>query len=129
MYHTRKLGTHLAVDHLCLGVPKGECFGLLGVNGAGKTTTFRMLTGDLRLTKGDAVVSGKSLGSDLNGVQRSLGYCPQFDALFDELTAVEHLTLYCRLRGIPNHDITRVGKGSLEKQFALKAWVQNRRVN
>lgn len=34
-----------AVDHLCLGVRRGECFGLLGINGAGKTTTFKMLTG------------------------------------------------------------------------------------
>lgn len=36
-----------AVDGLWLGVPQGECFGLLGVNGAGKTTTFNMLTGGL----------------------------------------------------------------------------------
>ena len=36
-----------AVDGLWLGVPQGECFGLLGVNGAGKTTTFNMLTGVL----------------------------------------------------------------------------------
>lgn len=34
-----------AVLPLWLGVPPGECFGLLGLNGAGKTTTFRMLTG------------------------------------------------------------------------------------
>ena len=34
-----------AVDGLWLGIPEGECFGLLGVNGAGKTTTFSMLTG------------------------------------------------------------------------------------
>lgn len=25
-----------AVDQLCVGIPSGECFGLLGVNGAGK---------------------------------------------------------------------------------------------
>ena len=34
-------------------------------------------------------------------MQENIGYCPQFDALFDELTAREHLLLYCRLRGIP----------------------------
>lgn len=34
-----------AVDHLTLGLKRGECFGLLGLNGAGKTTTFKMLTG------------------------------------------------------------------------------------
>ena len=46
-----------AVDRLCVGVPKGQCFGLLGVNGAGKTTTFKMLTGDERPTKGNAYVN------------------------------------------------------------------------
>lgn len=42
-------------------------------------------------------------------MQQSLGYCPQFDALFDELTAREHLQLYTRLRGIPWKDEAKVG--------------------
>lgn len=42
---TKYYGKFLAVNGLCLGVKKYECFGLLGVNGAGKTTTFKMLTG------------------------------------------------------------------------------------
>lgn len=37
----------VGVDNLNLGIPMGECFGLLGVNGAGKTTTFKMLSGDV----------------------------------------------------------------------------------
>lgn len=36
----------IAVNNVTFGVPKRECFGLLGVNGAGKTSTFKMLTGD-----------------------------------------------------------------------------------
>ena len=47
-----------AVDNICVGVHRGECFGLLGVNGAGKTTTFKMLTGDVQVTSGDATVAG-----------------------------------------------------------------------
>ena len=58
VYKTKKLGNHLAVDRLCLGVPVGECFGLLGVNGAGKTTTFKLLTGDDMPTGGDAIIDG-----------------------------------------------------------------------
>lgn len=41
-------------------------------------------------------------------MQQSIGYCPQFDALFDDLTAREHLELYTRLRGIPWKDEERV---------------------
>ena len=50
-----------AVDNLSFGVGKGECFGLLGVNGAGKTSTFKMLTGDTRISSGEAYIAGHSV--------------------------------------------------------------------
>ncbi|XP_075762141.1 ATP-binding cassette sub-family A member 2 [Pelodiscus sinensis] len=56
-----------------------------------------------------------SILKELLQVQQSLGYCPQFDALFDELTAQEHLELYTRLRGIPWKDEERVVKWALKK--------------
>ncbi|NXX49782.1 ABCA2 protein, partial [Tricholaema leucomelas] len=115
VYKSRKIGRILAVDRLCVGVRPGECFGLLGVNGAGKTTTFKMLTGDESTTGGEAFVNGHSILKELLQVQQSLGYCPQFDALFDELTAQEPLELYTRLRGIPWKDEERVVKWALKK--------------
>ncbi|XP_058158739.1 ATP-binding cassette sub-family A member 2 isoform X1 [Dasypus novemcinctus] len=115
VYKSRKIGRILAVDRLCLGVRPGECFGLLGVNGAGKTSTFKMLTGDESTTGGEAFINGHSVLKELLQVQQSLGYCPQFDALFDELTAQEHLQLYTRLRGIPWKDEGRVVRWALEK--------------
>nr|XP_046241636.1 ATP-binding cassette sub-family A member 2 isoform X1 [Scatophagus argus] len=115
VYKSRKMGRILAVDRLCLGVRPGECFGLLGVNGAGKTTTFKMLTGDECTTGGEAFINGNSILKDLLRVQQSIGYCPQFDALFDDLTATEHLELYTRLRGIPWKDQERVVQWALEK--------------
>ncbi|XP_063792321.1 ATP-binding cassette sub-family A member 2 [Pseudophryne corroboree] len=115
VYKSRKMGRILAVDRLCAGVQPGECFGLLGVNGAGKTTTFKMLTGDESTTGGEAFINGHSILKELLQVQQSIGYCPQFDALFDELTAQEHLELYTRLRGIPWKDEERVVKWALEK--------------
>ncbi|XP_037337766.2 ATP-binding cassette sub-family A member 2 [Pungitius pungitius] len=115
VYKSRKMGRILAVDRLCLGVRPGECFGLLGVNGAGKTTTFKMLTGDVCTTGGEAFIDGNSILKDLLRVQQSIGYCPQFDALFDDLTAREHLELYTRLRGIPWKDQGRVVQWALEK--------------
>ncbi|XP_044162592.1 ATP-binding cassette sub-family A member 2 isoform X1 [Bufo gargarizans] len=115
VYKSRKMGRILAVDRLCVGVQPGECFGLLGVNGAGKTTTFKMLTGDESTTGGEAFINGHSVLKELLQVQQSIGYCPQFDALFDELTAQEHLELYTRLRGIPWKDEERVVNWALEK--------------
>uniref|UniRef100_A0A673N0M5 ATP-binding cassette sub-family A member 3-like n=1 Tax=Sinocyclocheilus rhinocerous TaxID=307959 RepID=A0A673N0M5_9TELE len=96
----------LAVDRLSLAVGKGECFGLLGFNGAGKTTTFKMLTGDESITSGDAFIDGYSILRDVKKVQQRIGYCPQFDALLDHMTGRETLSMYARLRGIPEKYVT-----------------------
>ncbi|XP_076852845.1 phospholipid-transporting ATPase ABCA1-like [Brachyhypopomus gauderio] len=89
-----------AVDRICVGVPASECFGLLGINGAGKTTTFKMLTGDIPPSGGEAFLNGYSVCADMQQVHQNMGYCPQFDALDDLLTAREHLEFYSRLRGV-----------------------------
>ncbi|KAJ0070102.1 hypothetical protein NL108_002413, partial [Boleophthalmus pectinirostris] len=98
-----------AVKKLSLGVPAGECFGLLGVNGAGKTTTFKMLTGDVSPTDGTAQIRDRDgrlvdiIECRNQGV--NIGYCPQVDALDDLLTGEEHLYFYARLHGISKRDI------------------------
>uniref|UniRef100_A0A8C2DM69 ATP-binding cassette, sub-family A (ABC1), member 4b n=1 Tax=Cyprinus carpio TaxID=7962 RepID=A0A8C2DM69_CYPCA len=94
-----------AVNKICVGVPAGECFGLLGVNVAGKTTTFKMLTGDTDVTSGEASVAGDSILTNIMDVHQSMGYCPQFDAIDELLTGRELLYLYARLRGIPESEI------------------------
>ncbi|CAH2236791.1 jg8550 [Pararge aegeria aegeria] len=85
-------------------VSEAEIFGLLGVNGAGKTTTFKMLMGDESISSGGAFVSGYSVESDINKVHENIGYCPQFDAIFSELTGRETLHLFSRFRGLKNAD-------------------------
>ncbi|KAK4312219.1 hypothetical protein Pmani_016341 [Petrolisthes manimaculis] len=104
LYKTYDKGL-IAVDHLNLGVPLGECFGLLGINGAGKTTTFKMLTGDIQMTSGDAYVNGASVRTQLKKVRQQIGYCPQFDALHDHMTGREVLRMFARLRGVPERMI------------------------
>uniref|UniRef100_A0A8D3DIJ6 P-type phospholipid transporter n=1 Tax=Scophthalmus maximus TaxID=52904 RepID=A0A8D3DIJ6_SCOMX len=104
-----------AVDRICVGVPAGECFGLLGVNGAGKTTTFKMLTGDTDVSSGEASVAGYSIQSEILDVHQNMGYCPQFDAIDELLTGREHLYLYARLRGVPESEIPRVAEWGIQK--------------
>ena len=53
---------NVAVNDMCLEVPRGTVFGLLGPNGAGKTTTFRILLGLQRATAGQAEIFGKPCG-------------------------------------------------------------------
>ncbi|XP_038146750.1 retinal-specific phospholipid-transporting ATPase ABCA4-like isoform X2 [Cyprinodon tularosa] len=104
-----------AVDRICVGVPEGECFGLLGVNGAGKTTTFKMLTGDTDVSFGEATVTGYSILTEILDVHQNMGYCPQFDAIDELLTGREHLYLYARLRGVPESEIPRVAEWGIQK--------------
>ncbi|XP_031439935.1 retinal-specific phospholipid-transporting ATPase ABCA4-like isoform X2 [Clupea harengus] len=106
---------HPAVDRICAGVSPGECFGLLGVNGAGKTTTFKMLTGDIDVTSGEAAVTGHSILTNILDVHQNMGYCPQFDAIDELLTGREHLHLYARLRGVPESEISRVAEWAIQK--------------
>ncbi|KAM7349571.1 ATP binding cassette subfamily A member 3 isoform 2-T3 [Cochliomyia hominivorax] len=97
---TKYYGKFLAVNQVSLCVKSVECFGLLGVNGAGKTSTFKMMTGDERITFGSAYVKGLNLATDMNEVYKEIGYCPQFDALLDDLTGRETLRIFCLLRGV-----------------------------
>ncbi|XP_072399805.1 phospholipid-transporting ATPase ABCA3-like isoform X2 [Diabrotica undecimpunctata] len=97
---TKYYKNFLAVNGLSIGIEKSECFGLLGINGAGKTSTFKMMSGDETVSYGDAWIDGKSVKTQLKQVQRNIGYCPQFDALLDDMTARETIMMYCLLRGI-----------------------------
>jgi ATP-binding cassette subfamily A (ABC1) protein 3 len=81
----------VAVDKLSFGIKQGEVFGLLGINGAGKTTTFKMLAGEVTSTSGDSFFNGQRISENLDKVREGLGYCPQFDALIENLTVREQL--------------------------------------
>ncbi|GAA6225610.1 ATP-binding cassette sub-family A member 1-like [Lates japonicus] len=109
-----------AVDRLCVGIPPGECFGLLGVNGAGKTTTFKMLTGDTVVTSGEAFLAGKSILREIDEVHQNMGYCPQFDAINELLTGREHLELYAVLRGVPEKEVCDVAEWGIRKLGLVK---------
>ncbi|XP_077103623.1 phospholipid-transporting ATPase ABCA1b isoform X2 [Siphateles boraxobius] len=109
-----------AVDRLCVGIPPGECFGLLGVNGAGKTSTFKMLTGDSVVTKGEAFLAGKSILREIDEVHQNMGYCPQFDAINDLLTGREHLEFYAILRGVPENEVCEVAEWGIRKLGLVK---------
>ncbi|XP_062865086.1 phospholipid-transporting ATPase ABCA1 [Trichomycterus rosablanca] len=117
MYSGKKV---VAVDGLYVGVPTAECFGLLGINGAGKTTTFKMLTGDIRPSSGNAFLNGYSIRTQMRQVHQNMGYCPQFDAIDDLLTGREHLEFYARLRGVPESEVTTVAEWGIQKLGLVK---------
>ena len=98
----------LAVNNLGFGIAPKECFGLLGLNGAGKTTTFKILTGELTATSGQAYINGYNTVKERSQARRSLGFCPQFDYLPEYLTVQETFDLYCGLRGLDRSQVPKI---------------------
>ncbi|KAI6232585.1 ABC transporter ced-7 [Aphelenchoides fujianensis] len=90
-----------AVSGVNFAAYRGEITCLLGHNGAGKSTVFSCLTGYTKPTSGMILIGGKNVLTDLTEIRKSLGYCPQFNPLYDRLTCIEHLRLATRLRGVP----------------------------
>jgi ATP-binding cassette, subfamily A (ABC1), member 3 len=105
---SRNYKSFKAVNKLCLAIKTHECFGLIGINGAGKTSTFKMLTGDLKMSGGEAWIRGISLKTDMRKVHREIGYCPQFDALIEDLTGRQTLKFFALIRGVPKNKIAEV---------------------
>ncbi|OUM66908.1 hypothetical protein PIROE2DRAFT_31808, partial [Piromyces sp. E2] len=85
------------------GVRNHECFGLLGPNGAGKTTILNVISSTLTQSTGSVCYNGVET-YELELGKISLGFCPQHDILWKELTLREHLELFLNVRGYDSED-------------------------
>jgi len=91
----------LAVEKTSFGLNYGECFAMLGINGSGKSTTFKCLTNECQPTSGQLTINGLDVNDDFSKVRKLIGYCAQYDSIFDWLSVEEHLYFYARIKGIP----------------------------
>jgi len=100
---SRSFGEFEAVRAVDLAVPKGAFYGFLGPNGAGKSTTIKMLTGLLTPSSGRISVLGFDPRDPEQALamKRRIGVVPEDLALFDNLTAREHLTFVGRMHSMP----------------------------
>uniref|UniRef100_T1IIG4 ABC transporter domain-containing protein n=1 Tax=Strigamia maritima TaxID=126957 RepID=T1IIG4_STRMM len=98
--HLRKVYSDgkVAVHDVNLNFYEGQITAFLGQNGAGKTTTISILTGLFPPTSGTAIINGFDIRTEMKEIRRTLGMCPQFNVLFEELTVYEHLWFYANLK-------------------------------
>ena len=94
-----------AVRGIYLEVPDRELLCLLGHNGAGKSTLFSMLTGVAQPTEGSAKIFGFDIQTQIDEIRLIMGVVPQFDILWGELTAAEHMTMFSLIKGVDPVDI------------------------
>lgn len=88
------------------------------MNGAGKTSVFKMLMGDEFISSGNVWIDGLSIKEKMHICHKRVGYCPQFDALLEDLTGRETLEIFCLLRGVPRTEIRNVSdKFAIELDF------------
>ena len=90
----------VGIKNLNFCVEESECFGLLGLNGAGKTTTFKCITQKLSPTNGTIYINGKDTSNKFKQFKSMIGYCPQYEAIFEYMTVYENLDFYARIKGV-----------------------------
>nr|XP_055176863.1 ATP-binding cassette sub-family A member 6 isoform X2 [Nyctereutes procyonoides] len=98
----------IATRNLSLCVKKGEILGLLGPNGAGKSSSIRMISGITKPTAGEVELKGcrSGLGHQGDSLVNFLGYCPQENVLWPNLTVREHLEVFAAVKGLRKGDAT-----------------------
>lgn len=126
-----------AVSNISIAMAAGKITGLLGPNGAGKTTLIHLICGLLTPEHGHIEFSGQERNSS-NCIKSTIGFVPQQDGLFGEMTLRENLNYFGRLYKLHNEAI-HAGidlyadwlqlKGHLGKKIKHFSGGMNRRAN
>jgi ABC-2 type transport system ATP-binding protein len=89
-----------AVNSIDLKINDGEILGFLGPNGAGKSTTFKVLTGYLQPTSGNIFVGDKNIKEHSLEIRKMIGYLPENNPLYVEMTVYDYLKFVADIREI-----------------------------
>ena len=112
-------GQVIGLNDVSVTVPTGIT-GLLGPNGAGKSTFMKLMTGQLKPSKGSITVLGEPIWQN-PGIYRRIGFCPEQDAFYDRMTGLEWVTALVRLNGGTEAEATAMARRSLEMVDLLDA--------
>lgn len=82
---------------------------------AGKTTSLGIMTGEVIASGGDAYISGHSVTSNPFDAFQQLGFCPQFSALWENITVMEHAYGFARFKGYTKAQAQAVARTYLDK--------------
>lgn len=89
----KRFNEFIAVNNICLKVPKGCIYGFLGPNGAGKSTTIRMLLGLITPTSGESKIFGLDIKKNRIEILKKVGSLVESPSYYGNLTAYENLEI------------------------------------
>ncbi|MDD6235256.1 MAG: ATP-binding cassette domain-containing protein [Lachnospiraceae bacterium] len=93
---SKSYGRKKILNDITFTADKGECIGIVGANGCGKSTLLKVLCGAHRPDSGDIIYGGFHPLSRKSAFRKLVGYVPQENPLFDNLTVLDNLKLwYC----------------------------------
>ncbi|MFN7915152.1 MAG: ABC transporter ATP-binding protein [Vicinamibacterales bacterium] len=105
-------GQVIGLNDVTLSVPPGIT-GLLGPNGAGKSTFMKLITGQLKPSKGRITVLGEPIWQHPELYFR-IGFCPEQDAFYERMTGLEWVTALLSLNGLSEAEATAAAKRGLD---------------
>ena len=105
-------GQVIGLNDVTVDVPTGVV-GLLGPNGAGKSTFMKLVTGQLKPSKGSVEVFGRPIWGNTSAYG-DIGYCPDQDAFYERMTGLEWVTALTRLTGLDDREAERTAAAALE---------------
>ncbi len=103
---SKSFGSYKAVDNLNLSIKKGDFFGFLGPNGAGKTTAIRLITGIYRPDSGNIFIDGLPQTEKIK-IAHKLGTVPESRGFYEWMNAIEYLSFFATIYGVPKNKITK----------------------
>ena len=102
---SKRYGAAVALDNVCLHVPRGSFVTLLGPSGSGKTTLLMAIAGFVEPSSGSIRLDGKPIGH-LPPEKRNFGMVFQGYALFPHLSIADNVAFPLKIRGVAKTEIT-----------------------
>jgi ABC-2 type transport system ATP-binding protein len=112
-------GQVIGLNDVSVSVPAGIT-GLLGPNGAGKSTFMKLMTGQLKPSKGTIRVLGSPIWNN-PALYFRIGFCPEQDAFYDRMTGLEWVTALVRLNGFEEQAAAEAARVALERVDLMAA--------
>lgn len=106
-------GQVIGVNDITIDIGSGV-LGLLGPNGAGKSTLMKLLTGQLRPSTGTVAIHGNIIWNNPD-VFSKLGFVPEQDAYYEEMTGRQFVTYLTRLQGFAPKEAQERADNAIER--------------